>query len=407
MLNFKMQTNMPTVRGLKYRIAQGLHAAGNRIFSPDSSSILNIGADTIGFEGKRAAVIYTIRAIAHHVAGDVNKYARINEHTMYWESAEMVKQLNQAGYIVDYYDSFSSFSIDWEKYDLVIDEQDSVPLQSNEYEFIKIYYSTGNHWLFHNKAELDRIWAFHERHGIYESPKRQIPALFTDQTSDFITYFGADFQTQYFDSRPEKQLLNISAVYEPDFVRKNYNEARNKFIWLGSQGLLLKGLDLAVESFMKMPDKQLYICGNAEVETVFWHWLKPIINNHSNIHYMGWTDVGSKQFAKLAHSCVGTVYASSTEGGAGSVAQLTHFGLIPIVTESAAVRSAEALGLVIRTQEPSEIINQLVQFVSEVADLPDSELHSRCQAVYEFGRQFHTRKAYSQSFASLLEKVVS
>lgn len=401
---------MPTIRGLRFRLSQALHQAANATFRPDESRILDIGLARLGIGARRALVVYTTRAIPYYVRGDVTKYPRINEHSMYWESAEIVRQLNEAGFVVDYYDTFSSSSlpIDWDKYEVVVDEQDrisDIPV-SRRAGIKTVYYSTGNHWLFHNRAELGRVWSFHERYGIYVRPERQIQALFTDQAADYLTHFGTPFQTQYFDARPQKHLLNISAVFEPEFRRKNYEEARHNFIWLGSHGLLLKGLDLAVEAFMQAPDLHLYICGNAEREVEFWSWLKPILDTHPNIHYNGWTDVGSVGFADLAHRCAGTVYVSSTEGGPGSVAQLTHFGLIPIATDSAAVRSAEVCGTVIRSQDPLEIVSQLVQAIRDVADLPEAELHARCQAVYEFGRQYHTRAAYARSFAMLVEQLV-
>ncbi|OON65922.1 glycosyltransferase [Hymenobacter sp. CRA2] len=399
---------MPTIRGARFRLAQALRAAADLTFRPDGTEILNIGAERIGPKGKRAVIIYTIRAIPYHVAGDVTKFPRINEHTMYWESAEMVRQLNEAGYIVDYYDAWSNSPIDWDQYDLVIDEQDrlsAIP-ERRRADMTKIFYCTGNHWLYHNKAELDRIWAFHERHNIYVKPERQIPPQYTDQNADYLTYFGAPFQIQYFDERPKKHLLNISAVYEPEYRRKNYDQARKNFIWLGSHGALLKGLDLAVEAFMQTPELHLYICGNLERELHFWSWLKPVLDTHPNIHYLGWTDVGSAKFAELAHTCAGTVYVSSTEGGAGSVAQLTHFGLIPIAAECTAVRAAEACGTVIRSQDPLEIVRQVVQATREVAALPEAELHARSQAVYEFGRQHHTRAAYARSWAALMEEVL-
>lgn len=399
---------MPTFRGLQFRIAQGLHSLADNIFRPDGNEILNIGSEYIGAKGKRALVSYVHRAIPYYVAGDIDKFPRINEHTMYWESAEMVRQLNKAGYIVDYYDAFNPSAVpkDWDKYELVIDEQDRMAdVHKRRSDLTKVYYCTGNHWLFHNRAELDRIWSFHERSGIYVAPERQISANFADQTSDYMTHFGTPFQTQYFDPKPQRHLLNISAVYEPTFRRKNYDKARKNFIWLGSHGHLLKGLDLAVEAFMQTPDLHLYICGNAEREIQFWKWLKPVLDTHLNIHYQGWTDVGSAKFAELAHNCVGTVYVSSTEGGPGSVAQLTHYGLIPVVTESAAVRAAEAHGTVIRSLDPLEIVPQLVQAIIEVANAPEADLHARSQAVYDFGRQYHTRQAYSHSFAALLERI--
>ncbi|OGX87116.1 hypothetical protein BEN47_11580 [Hymenobacter lapidarius] len=400
---------MPTIRGLQFRVAQGLRSVADTIFRPDGNEILNIGSERIGSKGKRALISYVHRAIPYYVAGNIEKFPRLNEHTMYWESTEMVRQLNKAGYIVDYYDAFNAgvLHVDWDQYDLVIDEQDRIGAMGNlRPDLTRIFYCTGNHWLFHNRAELSRIESFYERHDIYVAPERQITANFADQTADYMTYFGAPFQTERFNRKIPKHLLNISAVYEPAYRQKDYGKARKNFIWLGSHGHLLKGLDVVVEAFVQTPDLHLYICGNAERETHFWNWLQPLLAKHSNLHYMGWMDVGGAKFAELANTCAGTVYASSTEGGAGSVAQLTHYGLIPVVTESAAVRSAEAYGIVIRSQDPLEIVPLLVQSIQEVADLPEADLHARSQAVYDFGRQYHTREAYAQSFAALLERVV-
>ena len=327
---------------------------------------------------------------------------------MYWESAEMVRQLNEAGYVVDYYDIHSKVLIDWNKYSLVIDERNNLvnaPLDRTD--LTKVYYCTGNHWLFQNMAELGRIRAFQQRHGIYVDPERQVAPLYSDAVADYMTHFGSPFQLRQFDTHPKRHLMDISAVFEPEFQAKNLDEARYNFMWLGSGGLVLKGLDLAVEAFIQTPDLHLYIAGHAEREPHFWKWLKPLLDKHSNLHYLGWMDVGSASFAKLAHRCAGTIYVSSTEGGPGSVAQLTHFGLVPIVTETAAVRAAEAHGTVIRSQNPTEIVPALVQAVRELAALPDAELHARTRAVYEFGQLHHTRSAYARTFASLLERIIS
>ena len=70
---------------------------------------------------------------------------------------------------------------------------------------------------------------------------------------------------------------------------------------------------------------------------------------HPNLHYLGWVDVASPSFAKLANSCMGAVYPSASEGGGGAVAQLLHFGLLPIVTQTATVRAAP-LGFEIESQ---------------------------------------------------------
>ena len=394
---------MPTIRGLRYRLSEALKATAAHVYRVPGGEIQGIGAARLGTHAPCALIIYTIQAIPYYVAGDVRKCPILNEHSMYWESAEMVRQLNEAGYVVDYHDIKSQAPIDWDRYALVIDERDhlsSIP-QARRSGLTKIYYCTGNHWLFQNLAELGRIRAFQQRHGIYVAPERQVAPLYSDEVADYMTHFGTPFQLQLFDARPRKHLLDISAVYEPAYRPKKLDEARRNFLWLGSGGLVLKGLDLAVEAFAQTPDLHLYIAGHAEREAHFWRWLKPLLDQHPNLHYLGWTDVGSASFAELAHRCAGTVYVSSTEGGPGSVAQLTHFGLVPIATETAAVRAAEAHGMVIRSQDPAEIVLALVRAVRELAELPDAELQQRCQAVFEFGQQHHTRAAYTRTIASL------
>lgn len=400
---------MPTIRGLRYRLSQALKITAEHVYTVPGGEIMNIGASHLAPGAKRALIVYTIQAIPYYVAGNVMQCPIINEHTMYWESAEMVRQLNESGYIVDYYDIFSRVLINWDEYDLVIDERNNlvnIPV-GRQADITKIYYCTGNHWLFQNMAELSRIRAFHQRHGEYVAPERQVLPVYSDAVSDYMTYFGTPFQLELFSTRPQRHQLDISSVHEPAYRPKKMDVARHNFLWLGSGGLVLKGLDLAVEAFIQTPDLHLYIAGNAEREVHFWNWLKPLLSQHPNLHYLGWTDVGSASFVKIAHECVGTIYVSSTEGGPGAAAQLTHFGLIPIVTETAAVRAAEALGTVIRSQDPAEIVPQLVQAVRALADQPAAELEARCRAIYEFGQQHHTRAAYARSFAALLERVAS
>ena len=399
---------MPTIRGLRYRLSEALKKTASRMHTMPGGEIFGIGATHLGRGAKRALVVYTIQAIPYYVAGDVMRCPIMNEHTMYWESAEMVRQLNEAGYVVDYYDIHSRAPIDWDLYDLVIDERNnliSIPA-ARRASLKKVYYCTGNHWLFQNMAELGRIRSFQQRQGIYVAPERQVAPLYSDEVADFMTHFGTPFQLQLFDARPQKHLLDISAVHEPAFRRKDMATARHNFLWLGSGGLVLKGLDLAVEAFVQTPDLHLYIAGHAERETHFWSWLKPMLAKHPNIHYLGWTDVGTAAFAEIAHRCVGTVYVSSTEGGPGSIAQLTHFGLIPVVTETAAVRAAEVAGAVICSQQPVEIIPQLVHAVRELSGLPEAELHEQCEKVHAFGQQHHTRAAYSHTFQALVAKLL-
>ena len=125
---------------------------------------------------------------------------------------------------------------------------------------------------------------------------------------------------------------------------------------------------------------------------------------YPNLRYLGWVDVTSPAFAKVANGSIGQVYPSASEGGAGAVVQLLHFGLIPIVIQTAAACSAH-LGFETHSQEPKIIIADIQRHVRTLLALPDSDLRQRSDAAHELAVQNHTRPAYAASFGSLLARM--
>jgi glycosyltransferase involved in cell wall biosynthesis len=269
----------------------------------------------------------------------------------------------------------------------------------------KVFYCTENYWAFQNLAELNRLKAFQQRTGIWVRPERQTRVSFSDEYADYITLLGTSFQQLLYNARPERYQLDISVAVVPEQLPKHVASARANFLWMGSGGVLLKGLDLAVEAFLELPKANLYIAGAIEREPRVWKWLKPILDKHPNIHYLGWVDVATSTFAKLANNCIGVVYPSASEGGGGVVAQLLHFGLVPIVTQTATVRAA-SLGFEIESQEPAIIIDAIRLSVRTVLAMPEHELTQRSAAVQAFAAAHHTRPAYATSFAALLDRMV-
>jgi len=396
---------MPTLRGIRYRLSTFLHAAATQLFEiPGGKSFLDIGLDKLPPSAPRALIVYVAHAIPYYIAGQLQQAPMLNEHAMYWEIAEMVRQLTERGYVVDFYDTKCTKSISWTRYAVAFVQNARLQECPLQLAVKKVFYCTENHWAFQNLAELTRLHAFHARTGIWVAPERQTPVRFSDEHADFITSFGTPFQQRLYHSRPQRHLLNISVVHQPAYAPKDIAKSRPNFIWMGSQGAILKGLDLAVEAFIQMPEATLYLAGNLERETRLWQWLKPLLAQHANLRYLGWMDVASPEFAKVATRCIGQVYPSASEGGPGTVAQLLHFGLLPVVTRAAAVRGAH-LGFEIESEEPAVIIEDLVRHVRAIRSLPQPELAARAEACVAFAREVHTRPAYSASFAALLNQL--
>lgn len=396
---------MPTIRGVRHRLSTALHQAANRLFMPPGGgSIRNIGAGKLGVAAPRALVVYVMHVIPYYVAGKLDSAPMLNEHSMYWETVEMVRQLNKRGYVVDFYDVTCPEYIAWERYAVAFVQNARLEECPDKLPIKKVFYCTENYWAFQNLAEMLRLRAFHARTGIWVAPERQTPVRFSDEHADFMTSFGTAFQQQYYHPRPKKHLLNISVAKQPVHVAKDVAAARANFLWMGSGGTILKGIDLAVEAFLGLPDAHLYIAGAVEREPRIWQWLKPLLARHTNLHYLGWVDVTTPDFVKLANRCIGQVYPSASEGGPGAVAQLLHFGQVPIVTRSAAVRGAH-LGWEIASEEPADIIVQIQTYARELMALPDHELQARSAACQAFAAEVHTRPAYAASFEALLDRM--
>lgn len=369
-----------------------------------SQTIKDIGRDKLPAGAKRALVIYNILAIPYFLSGKLEKFSAIDSHSMYWETAEMVRLLNEAGFIVDFYDLKNPPPIDWPKYDLVIDERDNLKKAPPVPGQKRIFYSTGLHWLRHNLAELERIRWFYERHNIYVAPQRQINANFSDEYAEMMTFFGNETQLVGYNQNIKKIPLNISAVSAPNNFKKNIAKAKNNFLWMGGGGAVHKGLDLTVEAFRCLPQANLYIAGDAADEPIFGAWLRQIIDKNSNIKYSGWLEVGTPKFEEIAGNCIAAIYPSAAEGGPGSIAQLLHYGLIPVVTKTANVR-AQHLGYVVAGVTSAEIIDSIVKNVEIIMALSGKELADKVTAVIDFAKTYHTREAYSRSFCALLESI--
>lgn len=397
----------PFLKQIRYSAARALRKIASRLaYQRTASSILysNMGSDKLPASSRKALIIYTPAGIERYLRGIPLSNPFFNKHTIYWESVEMVRQLNKAGYLVDYADNRFPVAADWSRYDLVIDIADNLKNIPANSKTKKVLWATYNHWLHWNMGELQRIESFKNRTGIVVPMNRQLPNNQSDEHADYITYFGTDLQIDSFSKKPEKVLINISSCYVPPYKKKNIEEARNKFLWIAGGGVLHKGLHLAIEAFQKVPEAELFVVGDMKDETQFYKWASSILVKHRNIHESGWFDLTSPEFDKLADQCIGVLYLASACGGPGATARVLHNGLIPIVTPTGFVR-AEHLGYQTTGQTDQEIIDSVVSHVRTIMQLPKQELQAKSNAVREFAKKNHTREAFSQSFSEFISRI--
>lgn len=392
---------MISKQGLQSRLSGYFRRAANQLVP---NGYYNLGADKLPANSPRALIIYTTHYLHKILFQQEVDPAWINSHSGFWESVEMLRVVNEAGYIVDYFDTWNeNLVIDWGRYDLVIDERDNLR-HCTSARPVKVFYCTGVYWLLQNAGELRRNLAFLERTGLKTLAKRQLRPTMSDSHADLQTHFGADTQLRHFSPRHGFVPLDISCVTIPAApVARDIATAKNHFVWFGGAGLLHKGADLAIEAFKEMPDAVLHLLGGIQEDEALTQWLNKAEAQYPNIRFEGWMNTESPRFQELMATSMAVLLPSASEGGPTSVPQAMHFGLIPIVTATANLRCP--LGYVIDAEDPDEVIAGIREKVRAVQTRSTDDLARESAKCQEFAQQHFTRAAYSRSIEGLLARV--
>ncbi len=268
----------------------------------------------------------------------------------------------------------------------------------------KILHATGPHWLFWNHAELSRLQAVRDRKGIALRPRREVPPSRGVEAADHVVVLGNEFtrQTFLFGGKPVTRVP-ISSAYEfPWPGQRDFEPARKRFLWVGSYGMVHKGLDLALDAFAEMPDLELTVCGRPEKEEDFHRLYENLLLKTPNIRLHGWLDMASPDFIEIARTHAAVIYPSSAEGGAGSVIHCMHAGILPICTTEASI-DLQDFGVPVE----SAAVAAVIKSCRSVADMPAAEVEVRARAAYDHVRNVHTRERFRENYRKFAERVTT
>jgi len=264
---------------------------------------------------------------------------------------------------------------------------------------VKILHATGAHWLTQNRAELERLESLRDRRGVSLIPRRIAPPCRGAETADMITYLGNDFTSGSFRfAQKPMRRIPLSSAYEFAFPEdKDWEAARRNFLWMGSFGMVHKGLDLVLEAFAATPDLHLTVCGRPEKEADFFEAYRRELTSLPNIHLAGWTDPASPEFQTLRKSHGFAIYPSCSEGGGGSLIHCMHAGLVPVATREASVDLGEAGLLILEGSVP-----EVVRSIQEAASLDPTVLKDRAAETWKQVRANHTLANFKIRYAEFV-----
>ena len=266
----------------------------------------------------------------------------------------------------------------------------------------KIIHATGAHWLFMNHAELSRLISLRQRHGVALNPQRHVKPSRGVEVADQVVVLGNEFTrgTFLFGGKPVTRIP-ISSAYEFAWPEgRDFEKAKKKFLWVGSYGMVHKGLDLALDAFAGMPELELTVCGRPEKEADFYRLYEKHLKRTPNIKLHGWLDMGSADFLEIARTHAAVIYPSSAEGGAGSVIHCMHAGLLPVCTTEASIDLGD-FGVHVE----SATVESVQKACRAVASMSTGEVENRAWSAYEHVRREHTRDKFQDNYRKFAAKI--
>ena len=152
-----------------------------------------------------------------------------------------------------------------------------------------------------------------QRRGTAFSPRLHQPPNRGIEVADYATgNVGAfSLSTFRYAGKPIYPLpAPVAHVY--DFpVEKNWSACRSRFLWLGSNGLVHKGLDLVLDAFANMPDCHLTVCTSLDQDPEFKRAYHRELYELPNIDTVGWVEIGGVRFREISSPYAAAKWAST------------------------------------------------------------------------------------------------
>lgn len=329
-----------------------------------------------------------------------------NSHTNYWVSLAIANIFLEMGYNVDAIDFKNRDFVPKKDYSLFLDVRHNLerlePYLSDH--CIKIFHIDTAHILFHNAAEAKRLLALQQRRGITLKPKRfEMPNLGIEHAHCAISQ-GNKFVLNTF-GYAQKTIYRTpyaASVSLPWPVDKDFERCRKNFLWFGSGGFVHKGLDLVLESFAKMPELRLTVCGPIQREKDFEKAYHKELYGTPNIRTLGWVNVDSEEFRKVVNESMGLVYPSCSEGGSTSSVNCMHAGLIPVLSYESGV-DIDGFGIILKESSIEEIMDA----VRGLADQPVRSLTRMSRDAWTFVKENNTQEQFVKKYSENIHDIVS
>lgn len=272
----------------------------------------------------------------------------------------MVKVLTRLGYSVDLVDRAAK----WDQIKRLLSKSydgyilngagNSAPLSGKIAARINtrktVLYAAGSEKKWSFEVTLERHISFEERTGCSCVHRRLVGGFAEGYLGklDALLYLGEIKYERWSHVTPAPIFEVQSSVDFVPLAGPEEAEERNpsRFVYIGGNGHIAKGLDLVLEAFDGLEGIRLDVFANLE-ETDFWDCYSNLIARNPNIYIHGFVSTDSEKFLDITRKALYSVFPSASEANATSVLTGMRRGLIPVVTLGVAPADVEDFGHII------------------------------------------------------------
>jgi hypothetical protein len=326
-------------------------------------------------------------------------------HIAPWQNVNIARTFLDLGFIVDVM-NWNDHEVQPDgAYDVLIDVTANIERLAGLVgdNCTKILHPMFAHCVVHNANIYTRYAGLLRRRGVVLPPLRLLPTTASAEIADHIILRGGPFVSKTYSHVPA-QIHYIPQMHPfgiDEFLNRDMEACRRRFVWLGGRGCIHKGLDLTLEAFRDLPDCELYVCGQISNEPEFESLYRSELYDLPNIHTIGWIDTMSPRWKEIISRCAAIILPSTSELSCGSVICCMISGLIPVASDETDIDLSD-IGIRIRDAS----VEGVKEAICALRDRQPSELTSLSRAAYDAAHDRFGRKRFLDAYRSTVSQIL-
>lgn len=339
-------------------------------------------------------------------------------HTNNWEILRACEIISSKGFSIDLLDRENRNWIPKKKYDLFL----GLGVGNSGDQFVKysnlsgaekkVLIAMGPQPDISNEKVIKRYEMFNQRTGKNAPPMRTVQKIIGPifdriiENTDYILSIG-EKDTESYKSflQYNRPILNFyPAISDKVHYDESWLNTRSlkRFLCFAGNGLICKGVDILVESFLKQEDLYLDICG--PLEAAFSDQYMKKINESKNIRYHGFVEPGGQKFNELVSFCSYVIFHSSSEGCCTSVATAMKAGLVPVINPWTSILVNEGFDGFLLSDE-GDLIQNVISKIQKVSKINKESYNFILNNSLEHSKLF-SQDSFTNSYNQCIEEIL-